>query len=278
MKYFSICSPRETIFCNAFVSLLKRMTNLERLKTCLKVDICRGYVDSNYFYTHICCSLPKLNWLTFYIRSRRIFPNELDLSVLQALGEAFIVDGNVGIRAYGDYFHENRIAQYHFYSIPSFNEFFCGISNRFPGGKFPFVRRISLIDEQPFEDEFFSRISQSFPRIEKLSIVNSKGQNHRQSNDDQSNHSPIKYDHLRRLILVNIHDHYLEKFLLKSKSHFLHQITLHVRYQSLKRVTNNFTTDQMRFNCDKINRLYFCDQYEHSDHLQEYFPHGKISR
>ena len=131
------------------------------------------------------------------------------------------------------------------------NEYFCGISNRFPDGKFPFVRQISLIDEQSFEDEFFSRISQSFPQIEKLSIVNSKAQNHRQSNDDQSNHSPIKYDHLRQLILTNIHDHYLEQFLLKSKSHFLHQITLYVRYQSLKRVTNNFTKD--RFQCCLIN-------------------------
>ncbi|CAF4451789.1 unnamed protein product [Rotaria socialis] len=71
------------------------------------------------------------------------------------------------------------------------------VTNNFPDGLYPYVRVVSLHDEYPFEHEFFSRIVQSFPFMQKLSIANRHGQNHKQSYklmNDHQNLSIIKYN------------------------------------------------------------------------------------
>ncbi|CAF1265257.1 unnamed protein product [Adineta ricciae] len=274
MKHFFIsCSCLTYYFEEEVLPLLHRMSNLEKLKMCFQIDLSRGFLDLNYFDRNILCSLPKLNQLSFFIHSNRLFPNEEELAILETLEERFHIDPGVGITSYGEYFSEERTAQYHLYSSPSFNEYFCGISNRFPGGAFPYVREVSLFDTKPFEEEFFRRIVQSFPRMETLSVVNLKAENHEE--DNQEDVSAIQYNHLVRLVLLHTHDHYIEQFLLESKSNLVEKVSLFVKYQSLKRITDNFTRDQTRVNCFKVNHLYFPD-YDHSDDLHKYFPYAKI--
>ncbi|CAF3351384.1 unnamed protein product [Rotaria sp. Silwood2] len=115
---------------------------------CLQVDRSRGFLDLNYLMNNVLSSLGKLKRLNFFINSNQIFPKEVDLSILQGLEEVFHVGPDVGITAYADYFLEAQCAQYHFDFIPLLYKYLSGSSNRFPGGKFPPVGKISLIDEK----------------------------------------------------------------------------------------------------------------------------------
>jgi hypothetical protein len=140
---------------------------------------------------------------------------------------------------------------------------------------------VSLFDEHPFEYEFFLQIQKSFPFMEQLSLVNYKPQSRKQSyesNNDNQNLSPIKYSFLIELAIVKVHDDYIEQFLFHTKTYLQHNIRLHINYESLQRVTHNFTKEDTRINCTKINQLelYGETTYPNSS-LEEYFPYAKIS-
>ncbi|CAF4320104.1 unnamed protein product, partial [Rotaria sordida] len=111
-------------------------------------------------------------------------------------------------------------------------------TNNFPGGLYPYVRVVTLYDEQPFEHEFFIRISQSFPFMEKLTVVNRHARNHKQSyksmNDNQ-NLSIAKYYHLTDLAIRQVHDDYVEEFLCDTKTFLCNNILLFIDYKSLQR-------------------------------------------
>ena len=100
-------------------------------------------------------------------------------------------------------------------------KYYDNITNNFPGGLFKCVREISLFDEHPFEHEFFLRIAQSFPFMEKLTLNNYKPQNNKQcrkSKNDNQDLSIIKYPHLTKLNLYEAHDDYVEQFLVDTKT------------------------------------------------------------
>ncbi|CAF3531650.1 unnamed protein product [Rotaria sp. Silwood1] len=157
--------------------------------------------------------------------------------------------------------------------------YYTGITNNFPGGLFEHVRVVSLFDEQPFEHEFFLRIQKSFPFIEELSLVNYKPQNRKQSYESNSNNqtlSLIEYLFLTKLYISDVHDDYIEQFLFHTKTYLQNNIIVYVAYESLQRVTHNFTRDSTRTNCAKISKLHFWGQEKPSNSLEEYFPYAKI--
>ncbi|CAF1083142.1 unnamed protein product [Adineta steineri] len=133
--------------------------------------------------------------------------------------------------------------------------YYTGISNSFPGGLFEHVRTVSLFDERPFEHEFFLRIQKSFPFMEELFLDNDTAQNRKQSyqsNSDTQNLSLIEYTSLYKLSINTVHDDYTEEFLLDAKTYFQNNLILFVSYESLQRVTYNFSRDATRTNCGKI--------------------------
>ncbi|CAF3318537.1 unnamed protein product [Rotaria socialis] len=81
-------------------------------------------------------------------------------------------------------------------------QYYEDIANHFPGGLYRYVRVESLYDKQSVEHEFFIRISQSFPFMEKLCATDCHPQNKKQSyksmNDNHSL-SIIKYFYLSQL-------------------------------------------------------------------------------
>jgi hypothetical protein len=138
---------------------------------------------------------------------------------------------------------------------------------------------VSLLDEHPFEHEFFLQIVQSFPFMERLSLVNHKLPNRKQayeSNNDNRNVSVIKYSFLDELTIFSVHDYYIEQFLLDTKTYLQNNIIIRVKYECLERVTHNFTRYATRINCAKIDKLDLCGQAKRSNSLQEYFPCAKI--
>lgn len=113
------------------------------------------------------------------------------------------------------------------YSYPYKLKSYHHLSSHFPGGSFRNVIVVSLYDERPFSNEFFIRIAQSFPLLEDLTVVNRKAQI-----DEQHTEPTIEYLHLKRLVLREVHHHYVEQFLIDTKVSLPNTVFLTVRYQS----------------------------------------------
>ncbi|CAF4580535.1 unnamed protein product [Rotaria sp. Silwood2] len=206
--------------------------------------------------------------------------NEMHLPSGEDIQRTFIDFINNEIISYVDYFPETKQTRCHIYSYPSFMPYYGFITNNFPGGLFKYVRMVSLYDEYPFEHEFFLRVVQSFPYMEQLYMCNRKSQNCKQSyelSNDNQNLSVTEYFFLSELRIINVHDDYIEEFLFDTKACLPHNVILYIKYESLQRVTDNFTRDATRINCAKIVELYLCSEPQHSNSLQGYFPNAKIS-
>jgi hypothetical protein len=202
------------------------------------------------------------------------FPSTEDIQ------RTFIDFPNNNIISYVDYFADGKRGRCHVYTYSSFIQYYSGITNNFSGGLFEYVRVVSLFDEHPFEHEFFLLIVQSFPFMEQLSLTNHKPQNRKQSyesSSDNRNLSPIEYFFLNELCIINVHDDYIEQFLFHTKTYLQNNVHLYINYESLERVTHNFTRDVTRINCAKISKLYLCSQGQRSNSLEKYFPSAKIS-
>jgi hypothetical protein len=158
-------------------------------------------------------------------------------------------------------------------------EYYNNITNKFPGGLFKYVSRVSLYDERPFEREFFIQIEKSFPFMRELQIENNKPQKNklcRTSKDDNQHLSIIKYIHLRELDLGLAHDDYVEQFLIDTEMCLLNNVHLYVEYQSLKEVTQNFKRDATQINCAKVTYLVFDNPSPYPKHFKDYFPLADI--
>ena len=127
--------------------------------------------------------------------------------------------------------------------------YYNDITNNFPGGLFKCIRDVELFDERLFEDEFFLQIARSFPFM-KESILH--------------NREPQK------------NDNYVELFLINTEISLFNNFHLHVAYDSLERVTDNFIKDLTRFNCSKIHYLLLHNKPRFFLHLKDYFSHGEI--
>ncbi|CAF4152902.1 unnamed protein product, partial [Rotaria sordida] len=202
----------------------------------------------------------ELKQFTFDIRSRMFINNEMNLPSKEDIQQTFNDFQYTKIICCVDYFLEPyKEGLCHIYSYPSLMRRYEYITNNFPGGLYGYVRIVSLYDEYPFEHEFFIRITQSFPFMEKLTINNRYAQNQKGSYElmnDKSNLSIAKYNYLIELHIDRAHDDYIEEFLCNTKTYFQNNILLDVYYEPLERVTNNFTRDDTRINCTKIDYYY----------------------
>ncbi|CAF4758939.1 unnamed protein product, partial [Rotaria sp. Silwood2] len=187
--------------------------------------------------------LPRLNQFQFNIRSTMLLKNQIDLPSNEDIQYTFKDFLNNKIISCVNYFLENNQGQCHIYSYPYTMRRYENIANNFPGGLFTCVYEVSLYDEHPFEHEFFIRIQKSFPFMKRLAIINKKAQKYKQRKKLKNINQDlfvIKYSHLKRLILDEAHDDYVEQFLLDTKTCLPYGVDLYVDYKPLKRVTYNF--------------------------------------
>jgi hypothetical protein len=255
------------------------MSNLEELGLALTIYVDKTFIDGNHLKTKIINHMPRLNQLTFCIHSSVYLITEMNFPTTEDIQRTFIDFPNSNIISYVDYFPEKNRSQCHIYSYPCRMQYYSGVTNKFPGGLFEYVRVVSLFDDHPFEYEFFLRIQKSFPFMEQLSLSNRKSQNEKlssESNNNNQNLSLIEFFCLNELVISNAHDDYIEQFLINTKTYLQNNIILYINYQSLQRVTYNFTRDATRINCTKINKLHLCGRGEQSNSLEEYFPYAKI--
>jgi hypothetical protein len=256
------------------------MSNVEEIGLCLQVHDKETFIDGKHLKRNIINRMRRLNHFTFSITSFMSTRDKLYLPSTKDIQCTFIDFPMNNIISYVDYFSEvHKGGRCHIYSYPHQMEYYGDITNNFPGGLFEYVRVVSLYDEYPFEHEFFVRIQKSFPFVEKLSLNNRKPQNAKQSyeaNNDHRNVSVIQYSFLYQLSIVNVHDDYIEEFLFDTKTYLPNNVILFIKYESLERVTHNFTRDVTRINCTKIDKLNLCGATKCSNSLEEYFPYAKI--
>jgi hypothetical protein len=256
------------------------MSNLERLGLYIEVTNVKTFIDGKHLKKNILNPMKRLNEFQFSITSHTSHLMQLNLPSTKDIQRTFIDFQTNNIISYVDYFPESNKGKCHIYSYPSEMTYYSNITNKFPGGLYEYVRIVSLFDEKPFEHEFFLRIQKSFPFIEILCVNNKKPQSRKQSyqsNDNHENLSLIQYSSLRELRIANVHDDYIEEFLFDTKTYLSKNLDLYIEYESLERITHNFTRESTRINCTKVDKLYLFDESKSSNSLKEYFPYAKIS-
>jgi hypothetical protein len=255
------------------------MSNLEKLDLALIVSTKKTLIDGNNLKLNIMNYMPLLNKFTFNICSSTRFYNKFNLPSNEYIQETFKDFKNKQIISSIDYFKERGYSQCHIYSYPYQLKNYNDITNNFPGGIFECVRQISLFDEHPFEQEFFFQIAQSFPFLEKLTLINQKPQNNKQlrkSKNRNQNLSIIQYPYLLELDISEAQKDYHEQFLFDTKTCLPNNVCVSMNYRLAKKVTRNFRRITARSNCTKMRFVAFFQKSKFPDHLKDYFPHAKI--
>ncbi|CAF4106632.1 unnamed protein product [Rotaria magnacalcarata] len=280
LKYFVLSCLLTTSYYNQLIlPLLYRMSNLEELGLSFTTTVKETFIDGNNLKQNILNHMLQLKHFTFDIRSLMHINNEMNLPSKEDIQRTFDDFPYTNIISCIDYFREYKEGICHIYSHPFLMKYYEHVTNNFPGGLYPYVRVVSLHDEHPFEHEFFIRIAQSFPVLEKLCFNNRYGQNQKESYklmNEHPNLSIVKYNCLTELDIDRSHDNYIEEFLCNAKTLFQNNILLYVDYEAIRRVTHNFTRDDTRINCTKIKELVLLGEFECSKALQDYFPFAII--
>ncbi|CAF1450628.1 unnamed protein product [Rotaria sp. Silwood1] len=270
LKCFRLTHKSMLVYKTFLIPLLRRMPNLEELGLYF-VNPIGPIIDGINLKENIFNYMPKLKKFEFDIHSLIRFNNQFNLPSNEDIQNTFKNVKSNQIISCIDYFPKIHEFQCHIYSYPYTLNYYESITNNFPGGLFTCVHHISLFDERPFEHEFFLQIAKSFPFIKDLRLCNLEPQN-----NNKQQQSIIEYPHLIILDLRKIHVNYLEQFLNNTKMSLLNDIILHVNYNLLQRVTDNFTRNAARINCSKVQRLFLYNKRELSPGLKDYFPRAAI--
>ena len=252
------------------------MVNLKKLA--LYICVNRSTVlDGNDLKNDIINHLPQLNQFMYNIRSLFRASNQNEIPANKDIQRTLADLSKAHANFYIDYLPDDRIGQCHYYSYPYTLNYYDDITNKFPGGLFACVRRVSLFDYRPFEHQFFIRLAQSFPLMEKLTVSNLKAQQQKLTNNNQCI-SVIEYPHLTELDFNCAHSDYIEQFLMDTKTFLWNHVNFWSDYDPLKRATHNFTSVTTRLNSTKIQSLHFHDSYQISKSLTDYFPYALIGK
>lgn len=180
------------------------MLNLEELA--LQLSVIRGeesYIDGNQLYEEVLNYLPRLNKFMFNIHTNIIKTGiDVDLPSNDDIRNSFIKRGfqSVGVCAADQRVVNNR-GNCHVYSLPYLFRDFLFMTSCFQGGKFDKVRILMMLDRCPFEHKLFKIISEDFPFLQKLIILNSR----EQKNDQHHSSTLITFNHLFELNLIHAH-------------------------------------------------------------------------
>ena len=164
------------------------------------------------------------------------------------------------VHCYTDDYTE-QMGRCHVYSFPFTMNHMHYVTSRFSGGMFANVRVLRVRDiDRSFEHAFFAEIARSFPRLSQLVVSNTTeqiGRSMRHLNKSTQTSSIIEYPHLLELYLPHVHIDYVEQFLSGMNTRLSCLRKLWVGYEHLRSVTNNFTRNLTRINCEKLQCLFF---------------------
>jgi hypothetical protein len=245
------------------------MINLEELILSLSVvKMDSTYIDGIHLYDEIMVYMPRLNKFTFSINTDVVIDNiKFDLPSNEDIERSFIGRGYGKIGSYCQYNVIEKEGSCHVYSLPYQFSLFLNLNNSFQGGMFDKVRRLIMNDLHPFEHEFFQLISQDFPFLKHLRILNRQPQKNKEHSS-----TLIVFRHLMCLNLIDAHADYIEQFLFEKNTHLPCMMELSVKYKPLAMVTSNFANDAAHFNCSKVTSLRTDMAFVRPKAFHQYFP------
>ncbi|CAF4520178.1 unnamed protein product, partial [Rotaria sp. Silwood2] len=241
-----------------FIFTRRKINNKEKLPKLRCFS--KTFIDGDDLKTNIIDYLLQLNTFTFNIRSINYDLNQTSLPSNEDIQQTFKDFKYNQVISCVDYFEKWKYSQCLIFSYPYKWKYYNDITNTFPGGLFKCVQTVSLLDDRPFEHEFFFQIAQSFPLLKKLKVSNRQAQKNKQCNKSTNvnkNLSITEYHHLTQLGLEEAHEDYFEEFLLDTKTHLSNRVYLIGDYRLLEKVTHNFERHSTRINCSKL--IYFFD-------------------
>ncbi|CAF1049917.1 unnamed protein product [Rotaria sordida] len=271
LKCFSLNSMEDTLYYDdQIIPLLHRMINLKELTLFLSVlTTSWTYIDGIQLHDQILIYMPQLNKFTFSIITTGVNDGKnikIDLPSNKDIQRSFIGKGYGQVGSFVYNRKKYNVGTSHVYSLPYQFEYFFRLNNSFQGDIFDTVQCITMIDGRPFEYNLFKRISQCFPLLKELSVINYAPQKTKQ-------HSSILiiFPHLILLNLVKAHVDYAEQFLYDKNTHLSALLDLYIEYKSLVMITNNFTNDTICRNCTKIKKLH-TNSFCRTQNFHHYFP------
>ncbi|CAF1181307.1 unnamed protein product [Rotaria sordida] len=253
-----------------FLPVLQRLSNVEYLILLLAIEFERNtskhFIDGFDLDKDIISYMPHLCQFHFHIRS--ILPNvshvEIDTIRQSFMKQQQSVDCAI------DYFNNDH-GQCQIYSLPFIGTRLDFISNRFPlfdtNKTFSMVTKLLLFDDiQPFENDFFERISRALPHLKTLDIMNELEQQEK----IETTTNNLEFTHLTTLILFDIHLNYAEQLLCRS--HLPSLIELAIDNNILLKIIAQ-DQQQAKDNCSRVGTVRTLDPFYHSiDTLRNFFP------
>jgi hypothetical protein len=148
------------------------MVNLEQLNLRLNLSHPQPGIDGACLENDILLHLNRLHTFNFSIYARGFkFQNGFDHVCSQDFERTF-VDRRIRQVVCCVEMLPSELIEYHIYSVPYNMRDLEHITNLFPGGQLHSVRNLTVTDKRPFEHEFFERIAQAFPLLNKLTVRN----------------------------------------------------------------------------------------------------------
>jgi hypothetical protein len=244
------------------------MSNLEELSLHLTINDRTEFIDGNDIKNEILVYMPRLDRFNYSISTKIRFNysmNHLRKDIQGTFSPTIYKQAAHCIINNG-----YSTGTCHVFSFPFMFDQLTDVGNTFPSIVFNHVRILTVHDSIPFQDEFFLRLSYSFPLLEQLCVINLKPQS---SLSDQSNVNVyVKYPHLTFLSLRDVHIDYLEQFLNDTKTSLPCLTQLTADYNYLRIVTENFTRDRTRASCANVIKLNINEINVHSQDFHLYFP------
>ena len=162
------------------------------------------------------------------------------------------------------------------FSLPFQFDYLKDLGNKFPDIGFSYVTYLYVTDTNPFQHQFFIRITRSFPLLKYLGIFNTKPLIFHDVMPSSSNncqlYSTIEYPHLHRLDVRFAHWTYVEQFLNETKTKMPCLAELGVMAHHLECLTKTCKREQTRRNCINVKELVTIGSLVYSLDFRLYFP------
>ncbi|CAF1277710.1 unnamed protein product [Rotaria sordida] len=238
LKYFSLTSTEPTThYDDQIIPLLRRMINLKELTLFfLVLKSYSTYIDGIQLHDQILIYMPQLNKFIFSINTTVINGGStIDLPSNEDIQCSFIGKGYGQVGSCVHNRQEDNVGTSHVYSLPYQFQYFLRLNNSFQGDIFDTVQCLTMTDGRPFEHNLFKLISQCFPLLKELNVVN-----HQPQKTKQHSSILIIFPHLILLNLIKAHVDYAEQLLCDKNTHLPALLDLCIKYKSLVMITNNF--------------------------------------
>ncbi len=245
------------------------MTNLEELNLSLSVvRLDSTFIDGIQLYDQFLIYMTKLKKFTFRIDTHVINMEGRDeLPSNEEIQRSFLQRGYQEVVSCVHIIPKNTGGSCHIYSLPYEFKHFINLNNSFQGGMFDKVLSLTMKDHISFEHNLFQLISQNFPFLEFLSVLNGHPQQ-----DKHHSSTLITLFYLTRLDLMCAHVDYAEQLLLEKNAYLPRLSNLYIDFTSLTEITISFTKDPKHFNFTTLKTLIGCKKFAHQENFHRYFP------